>query len=106
MSQYVLWQIFVKHVITPEQATDGCRGVPSHKVQGGNSVSLAETVCKILNDKDYVHGAISKTSRKKRDAAKLISECRFILRKKGACDHLIRVKMEADGFEKGKHMGL
>ena len=43
---------------------------------------------------------------KKRDAAKLISERRFILRKYGAWDHLIRVKMEADGFKKGKHMGL
>ena len=68
-------------------------------------VSLAETVCKILKEKDYVHRAVSKSSRKKRDAAKLISERRFILRKKGACDHLMRVKMKANGFEKREHLG-
>jgi hypothetical protein len=75
-------------------------------VQDGNLVSLAETVCKILNEKDFVHGAVSKTLREKRDTAKSISERRFILGKKGACNHLIRVKIEADGFEKGNHMGL
>ena len=106
MSQKFCDKFFDKHVITPEQATDGCCGVPSHKVQDGNLVSLAETDHKILNNKDYVHGAVSNTSRKKRDASKLINESRFILRKKDACDHLIRVTMEADGFEKGKHMGL
>ena len=58
-------KFFDKHVITPEQAADGCPGVPSQKVQDENSISLAETVRKILNDKDYAHGAISKTLRKK-----------------------------------------
>ena len=69
-------------------------------------VILAETVCRILNDKDYVHGAISKTSREKRLATKLISERIFIPRKRGAYVHMLRVKMDADGFEKGMHMGL
>ena len=86
---------FDRHVITPKQATDGSHGVPSHKVQDGRLVSLAETVCRILNDKDYVHGALSKSNRKKKDASKVISECRFILQKKGACDNMMGVKMEA-----------
>jgi hypothetical protein len=63
-------------------------------------------VCQILNDKDYVHGALSKSNRKKKDASKVISERRFILWKKGACNIMLAVKMEAYGFEKGKHMGL
>jgi hypothetical protein len=75
-------KFFDRHVITPEEATDGSRGVPSHKVQDGQLVSLAETVCRILNDKDYVHGALSKSNRKKKDASKVISKGRFILRKK------------------------
>jgi hypothetical protein len=70
--------------------------VPSHKVQNGKLVSLAETVCRILNDKDYICGAISTSSRKKKNASKLISERRFLLRKKGACDTMLGVKMEAD----------
>ncbi len=99
-------KFFDRHIIIPKQATDGSRGVPSHKVQDGRLVSLAETVCRILNDKDYVHGALSKSNRKNKDALKVISERRFILRKKGACNNMLGVKMEAYGFEKVKHMGL
>jgi hypothetical protein len=53
-----------------------------------------------------VYRVVSKSSRKKGDTTKLISERRLILRKKGACNHMLGVKMEADGFEKGNHMGL
>jgi hypothetical protein len=75
-------KFFDRHVITPEEATDGYRGVPSHKVQDGRLVSLAKSACWILNDRDYVHGALSESNRKKKDASKVISEQRFILRKK------------------------
>ncbi len=53
-----------------------------------------------------VYRVFSKSTRKKGDTTKLISERRLILRKKGACNHMLGVKMEADGFEKGNHMGL
>jgi hypothetical protein len=80
-----------RHVLTPKQATDGSRRVPSQKAQDGKLVSLAKTVCWILNDKDYVHGALSKSNRKKKDELKMISECRFILQKKGACNNMLGV---------------
>ncbi len=75
-------------------------------MQDKQLVNFAETVCQILNDKDYVHGALSKSNRKKKDALKVISERRFILWKKGACNNTLAVKMVANGFEKGMHMGL
>jgi hypothetical protein len=85
---------FDKHVTVPEQDQLGDRGVPSHKVENGSIVSLAETVCKILNDKDYVGGARSNSARKKQDSSRLIRERRFIVRKKGDCDKVLGVKME------------
>jgi hypothetical protein len=62
-------KFFDRHFITPEQATDGSCGIPSQKVKDGRLISLAKTVCRIQNDKDYVHGALNKSSRKKKNAS-------------------------------------
>ncbi len=89
----------------PEQVQEGHRWAPPHKVQEGSILSLAEIVYSIFHDKDYLCGARSHSARAKRDRARLISEQRFLLRKRGDCT-ILGMKMEAVSFGKGKHMGL
>jgi hypothetical protein len=96
---------FDKFVTLPEQQLAGKRWVPSHKVENGLIVSLARTVCNILQGNDYVRGARSHSSWKERDTGCLITECRFILQEQGDAKFL-PLKMEAMGFGKGKNMGI
>jgi hypothetical protein len=65
---------FDNFVTLPEQQVDGKRWAPSHKVESGSIVSLARIVCNILQDDDYVRGARSHSSRKKKEAGRLITD--------------------------------
>jgi hypothetical protein len=62
-------------------------------------------VFNILQDDDYVRGAQSHSSWKKKEAGRKITERRFILRESGSAEFL-PLKMEAVGFDKGKNMGI
>ena len=96
---------FDNFVTLPEQQVDGKHWAPSHKVESGSIVSLARIVCNILHDDDYVRGARSHSSRKKKEAGRLITERRFIVRERGDTEFL-PLKMEAMGFGTGKNMGI
>ena len=96
---------FDRFVKTPEEERQGSCWAPLHKVESGKICSLASTLCDILNDKDHVRGAISHSSRKKRNDNRLIHNCRVYIRDLGTTDFL-NLKMKATGFGKGKHMGL
>ncbi len=96
---------FDKFVTLPEQHMDGKRWALSHKVEGGSIISLASTVFNILQDDDYVHGARSHSSWKKKECGHIITERRFILQDTGSAK-LLPLKMDAIGFDKGKNNGL
>ncbi len=97
---------FDKFVTVPEQHMDGKRWVPSHKVEGGFIISLASTtVFNIVQDDDYVRGARSHSSRKKKESGCIITKRRFILQEPGNSE-LLPLKMDAVGFDKGKNMGI
>ncbi len=89
---------FDKFLIVPEQRMNGKRWAPSHKVEGGSIISLASTVFNILQDDDYVQGARSHSSRKKKEAGRIITERRFILQEVGGAEFL-PLKMDAVGFD-------
>jgi len=96
---------FDKWVMLPEDEKKDCPWVPAHKVEDGKLLSLAQIVCGILQDDDYVHCAKSHSARKKKDENRLISERRFLVRLLGAAQFL-HVKMTGHGFDTGPHMGI
>ena len=96
---------FDKWVMLPEDEMKDCPWVPTHKVEDGKLLSLAEIVCGILQDDDYVRGARSHLKRKKKNESKLISERRFLVRARGAAKYL-HLKMTGHGFDNGPYMGI
>ncbi len=84
---------------------NGKRQALLHKVKGGSSISLLSTVYNVLQDDDYVQGARSHSSWKKKEAGHIITEHQFILQEVGSAEFLL-LKMEAVGFGKGKNMGI
>ncbi len=95
---------FDKLVTVLEQQVNGKWWAQLHKVEGGSLISLASTVYNILQDDDYVRGAISHSSWKKK-AGRIITEHQFILQEEGSAEFL-PLKMEAVGFNKGESMGI
>ena len=55
---------FDKFVMLPEDEIAGCKLIPTHKVENGSLLSLAEIVYDILQDPDYIRGARSHSARK------------------------------------------
>jgi hypothetical protein len=77
---------FDKFVTVPEQHMYGKQWAPPHKVEGGSIISLASTEFNILQDNDYVRGAQSHSSWKKKESGCKITERRFILQETGSAE--------------------
>ncbi len=99
---------FDNFVVLPETGIAGVHTVPTHRVENGALMSLAEVMFGILDDDEYRFGARTHQAQRARDENRVISERRFLLRLLDEAKNMgVRMTAHEDfDFEDGQYMGL